>query len=398
MKKIHILGIILFISISLTYGQIELVINGVTMETSGGVYTSGVSNVVENGTGYYKGTIESGPLSGATEFGGLTFSSGFTGTIKRITGSSYTKGNEEGTNFKRYYEINNTGSAGNVNLTVDAETSGTNDESNSLAGPYFLYTYNSAWKGRGFGSTGSVISANNVNLPAGATDLVISEGVGVKAKIFLQGPYNTSTDAMNTTINTDIPLTPPYSADARTATTKPATAVDWVLVELRDQTTPSTIVASRSAYLNSDGNLIDDNATSGRGIGIAAAPGNYYLVIKHRNHLGVMTSAVQNGLTWGTASTVSSHNFTNNLANSYTTGPSALALLESGVWGMISGDGNSDRAIDATDQNLVWRPADNQTWDYSTNGFADFNLDKSIDATDQNLFWRPNNGKSTQLP
>ena len=81
--------------------------------------------------------------------------------------------------------------------------------------------------------------------------MVISKGVGVKAKIFLEGPYNTTNHNMNTAVNSEIPLTYPYLEDARTASSKPSTAVDWVLVQLRDATTPSTIIASRSAYLDS---------------------------------------------------------------------------------------------------------------------------------------------------
>ncbi|MCP5064582.1 MAG: hypothetical protein GY936_19265 [Ignavibacteriae bacterium] len=43
--------------------------------------------------------------------------------------------------------------------------------------------------------------------------------------------------------------------------------------------------------------LIEDDGT--QGIGIKAKPGDYFLVIKHRNHLGVTTNLLQTGLTWG---------------------------------------------------------------------------------------------------
>ena len=273
----------------------------------------------------------------------------------------------------------------------------------ALTGPFFHYTKNgSNWKGYGFGSTGtSVASSGDVFNQNSVTDLVISEGVGVKAKIFLEGPYNSSAhNVMYTDINGIIPLTSPYSADARTASTKPATAVDWVLVELRDHTTPGTVVASRSAYLNSDGNLIDDNATSGRGIGIAAPPGDYYVAIKHRNHLAVMTAAAQTGLTWGTASSVSIYNFASGTGSQFYPGNGGGAkLLESSpsnIWGMVAGDGNGDGQITGTDFNIF-----NPKFVSAATGYenADYNLDGQVTGTDFNKF-NPNfvSAKSSQVP
>ena len=57
----------------LTFAQIEIdIADGMTVETTGDLYISGVADVNENTTGYLKGTVESSPLSGATEFAGLT--------------------------------------------------------------------------------------------------------------------------------------------------------------------------------------------------------------------------------------------------------------------------------------------------------------------------------------
>jgi len=301
MKKI--IFIIFFLAISFSYlsAQVNMEIgNNLLVETTGGLSVQLSGDLIETGTGYLKGVVTSGPRTGVTGFAGLTLSSGFTGDITRTTGSSYTKGNGEGTNFKRYYELNNTSGSGiSTTCNIAFVASGTNDESLGMNGPFFEYTYQSGWKGYGDGSTGSTVSASSVVIPTGSSDLVISEGTGVAAKIFLQGPYNASNNNMNTTLNADVPLTSPYPEDSRTASAKPAAAVDWVLVQLRDQTTPSTVIGSRAAFLKADGTLIEDDGTAG--IGIKAAPGDYYISIKHRNHLAVMTSAVQAGLTWGTS-------------------------------------------------------------------------------------------------
>jgi len=200
------------------------IINNIQVETTGRVYISGASDVVETGTGYVKGVVESSSLSGATQFAGLTFSNASAGTIKRRTGTAYAKGNRVGTNFKRYCEINNTsGNALVANCDVVCVTSGANAETNGVGTPYFKYNnYQSAWNGYGNGSTGHTIQASSVSISNGNSDLVFAGGIGVAAKIFLQDPYNASYNDMNTTLNADVPMTSPYTEDARTASAKPA--------------------------------------------------------------------------------------------------------------------------------------------------------------------------------
>ena len=392
-----ILVLILFVGPK-TFAQVDLEINdNMLVETTGGLVVEVSGNVIENGTGYLSGTVTSGDRASVTQFAGLTLSSTLQGNITRVTGTQFSG---TGTNFTRYYEINN--QAGS-NLTANVTTTTTAAEHGSLTGPFFHYTKNgSSWKGYGFGSTGtSVASSGDVFNQNSVTDLVISEGVGVKAKIFLEGPYNLSAhNVMYTNINSIIPSTSPYSADARTASNKPATAVDWVLVELRDNTTPGTVVASRSAYLNSDGNLIDDNATSGRGIGIAAPPGNYYVAIKHRNHLGVMTATAQTGLTWGTALTVSSYNFTSGTGSQFYPGNgSGAKLLESipsNIWGMVAGDIDQDKEITTTDYTNWYNDAIVGNSGYKD---SDCDLDGEVTTSDYTLWFNSAFvGSSSQVP
>jgi uncharacterized protein YjdB len=65
--------------------------------------------------------------------------------------------------------------------------------------------------------------------------------------------------------------------------------VDWVFVELRSKTMRSQVVATRSALLQRDGDVVDLD-----GIGSLRFPGividSYYIAVRHRNHLGVMTA------------------------------------------------------------------------------------------------------------
>lgn len=67
--------------------------------------------------------------------------------------------------------------------------------------------------------------------------------------------------------------------------------VDWVFVELRSSSNPATIVETRVALLQRDGDVVsaEDGITPLRFAG--ALPGqSFYVAIKHRNHLGVMSA------------------------------------------------------------------------------------------------------------
>lgn len=88
-------------------------------------------------------------------------------------------------------------------------------------------------------------------------------------------------------------VTNTFSADL-TATGSNA-IVDWVFVELRDRNDSTRIVSSRSALLQRDGDIVALDGVSPLDIrGIQDS--TYYVAVRHRNHLGVMT-ALPVGLT-----------------------------------------------------------------------------------------------------
>ncbi len=138
---------------------------------------------------------------------------------------------------------------------------------------------------------------------------VINPGVHIAPKVLLAGPYNSATGLMNDSlrINHLIPAVEPYSSaplnfpqisNAGGETVSPAilsvtgdnAIVDWVFLELRSASNPALVVSTKRALLQRDGDVV--SATDG----VSAVefplqtPGNYYISIKHRNHLGVMTS------------------------------------------------------------------------------------------------------------
>ncbi len=213
-----------------------------------------------------------------------------------------------------------------------------------------------------------------------------------KVKIFLEGPYNTSTNLMSTSLNSPnnhIPLTSPYSASERTAANIPAGVVDWVEVELRESD-GLTKVTSKSVFLRNDGMIVGDNGTE-EYITFNTSPGDYYIVVRHRNHLAVMST---NTITLNQNEPVSAYDFTSSPSQFYGTG--GAKELETNIWGMISGDGTSNGSITAADNNSVWLVQFLAGEDGYKSG--DYNLSGSITASDNNLHWLVNNGKDSQVP
>lgn len=142
-------------------------------------------------------------------------------------------------------------------------------------------------------------------------------------KVFLGGPYDTTTGIMSSALNDAnvIPLSEPYTATGYQFTngagstisssvlnaTGSNAIVDWVIVELRDQNNNLSIVSSRPALLQADGEVVGLNGTSP--IFESFSAGTYYVVVHHRNHLAVMTANpvnisnpvdLTNSTLWGT--------------------------------------------------------------------------------------------------
>jgi hypothetical protein len=164
-------------------------------------------------------------------------------------------------------------------------------------------------------------------------------------KIYLEGPY--SDGAMSTLLQSMniIPMTQPYSEQPwnyngqEVTTSIPDNIVDWVLVELRN--IDSVTVAKRAAFLRNDGYVVDLNGIS-RVSFCDIAPGDYYIVVNHRNHIPVMSAGLVN---------ISKHSilydFTISVNN--TNGESGIADLGNGVFGMYAGDTNSSDMITYSD-------------------------------------------------
>jgi hypothetical protein len=226
-------------------------------------------------------------------------------------------------------------------------------------------------------------------------ELLSKYAIKLNTKVFLEGPYQNG--SMNTLLNSNnfIPLSQPYNTapwnyyGTESVSNIPEDIVDWVLIEIRTSVEASSVLGRRAGFLRNDGVVVDLDGTSP--VSTTDIPeGEYYLVIKHRNHLAIMSSVL---VSLGTVSSL--YDFTISSTSAY--GTDALKNLGDGKFGMWSGDANGNGTINSTDLNEYWMPENGTNFNYSTKP-ADFNLDGNINATDLNLQWLLNNGISTKVP
>jgi len=104
----------------------------------------------------------------------------------------------------------------------------------------------------------------------------------------LQGAF--SSGSMSTTLNTSglIPLISPYTDAPATATSIPSGITDWVKLELRDPTVPTTVLGISSAFIKSDGSIVGLDGTSLPRIKNGNATS--IVAVFHRNHLPFRTN------------------------------------------------------------------------------------------------------------
>jgi hypothetical protein len=107
-------------------------------------------------------------------------------------------------------------------------------------------------------------------------------------KIFLEGPYQGNSMGYVTGLNNPIPLQSPYG-DSIKVSELPDCIVDWVLVQLKSNPN-GDVISQRSFFLRNDGYIVDiDGITTDLKIP-GLADGDYYIIVRHRNHLAVMSS------------------------------------------------------------------------------------------------------------
>jgi len=128
--------------------------------------------------------------------------------------------------------------------------------------------------------------------------------VVVNVSALLQGPFDRTTGLMSGELRNRgyLPTQEPYSQMGHTFLngggesveeglfdiTGYKEIVDWMILELRDQNNPNVVVSSRAVLLQRNGEMVDEYGNKDIVIN-KTLPDEYYVAVKHRNHLGVMT-------------------------------------------------------------------------------------------------------------
>lgn len=229
-------------------------------------------------------------------------------------------------------------------------------------------------------------------------DLTLStiSQVIVSPTIYLQGASLNPNTGEETLMRDDlrvaglIPTTSPYAdnvtCDATVFDVTGANAiVDWVFVELRNETNNTIIVDSQSALLQRNGDVVSIDGSSP--LSFDQPERNYYVVIKHRNHLGVLSAAPI-----PLSNVTTPIDFSSDITIASGEGL-ALRDMGNGIFAIYAGDATGDGNILNTDiSNVI-----SNSGGINIYSGADANMDGNILNTDIALIIQPNAGRIQQF-
>ena len=140
-------------------------------------------------------------------------------------------------------------------------------------------------------------STNNFGTP-GEANSTIQRKVTVDVKVYIEGAYtglNTMyhglSESSQIPLNQPFNLTPWFYEGSEQLIELPNEEItDWIFVELREETSSTTVQAKRAALLKNDGTIADLDGESDLAF-YDLDPGDYYIIVHHRNHLSIMSSS-----------------------------------------------------------------------------------------------------------
>ncbi len=217
----------------------------------------------------------------------------------------------------------------------------------------------------------------------------------VSPKIYLQGAATNPNTGEETLMRDDlrtggmIPTTSPY-ADALVldsavlAVTGADAIVDWIWIELREANDNTVFVEGKSALLQRDGDIVNVDGVSS--VSFVLSADDYYIAIKHHNHLGVLSI--------NTHYLSSSNPIVDLSSNNTSLQGSANAVIDmgDGVFAIPVGDQDENGQIQNADVNAVI-----QVLGGSGYSKADMDMNGQIQNTDINTLMNPNLGKGEQF-
>lgn len=339
-------------SLTLTSGKVTLNAFDLTLSSAGVTGATSGKYIVTNSTGQLKAPVVAAdyvlPVGDATTYNPVTLNDvgGGADTYGVIyTGTSLIGATHSVLGNWAITE----GTPGGANLTVTPQWNLTQEQASfdRLDCAVGVTTDNGttvAWKASGAAAGGDPYTKSGAGF-TGVGKFLVGDywfsGILVDLDFWLAGPY--AAGAMGTQLKTKnlIPLTDPYGL-GNTVAAIPANVVDWIKVELRDKTNPATILYTKAFFLDNTGNVLYLDGTSGAKF-TGIPKDQYYIAVKHRNHLGARTSATVDLTVAGPAFNYKSGVgvYTNPTITTY--GPQAT--LATGVYGLYKGNVNGDTRV-----------------------------------------------------
>jgi hypothetical protein len=227
---------------------------------------------------------------------------------------------------------------------------------------------------------------------------VVVPGAYLDLRLYLEGPYEGA--EMMAELNAEglLPLSQPYNtppwnySGTETVVNIPnSNIVDWVLVELRDASNASsaggsTMFSRQAAFLSKDGSIVGIDGYSLLQFNEPFSQ-QLFVVIWHRNHLAIISSGGLNA-----TGNIYAYDFSVSASQVYG-GTSGYNEIGNGVWGMVSGDINQDKQVDANDK-IQW------TVNAGKKGYlrTDCNLDGETNNQDKKDAWFINLNMISKVP
>ena len=205
-------------------------------------------------------------------------------------------------------------------------------------------------------------------------------------KVFLEGPYIAGGTMNNYGLT--LPTISPYNSEDIGAlpTVVDRTLIDWIYIELRTTETGET-VKEANAFVLDNGMIVNTEGNHNLPF-YYTTDIEYYIVIHHRNHLGIMSAITY---TFG--------DFANqatsiDLTTSGSVWDEGFKQVETDVYAMYAGDANNNGQIQTSDKNDYWNVQVGQA------GYieSDFNLNGQVQTSDVNDKWQYNVGASSKVP
>jgi len=174
-------------------------------------------------------------------------------------------------------------------------------------------------------------------------------------KVLLEGNYNPTSALMSTDL-LDLGLvtnTHPYSVapwNAPTASSQvafPVTTVDWILIEAYSGVAASvgvsglTLEESQIGFLLADGSIVASGGGSGVIFTTLRSDEDYYFMIRHRNHLDVLTAVNIR------PAAMVAYDFSSSISSAF--GIEQLVPMSDGKFAMHAGDYQPDGVIQTSD-------------------------------------------------